>query len=329
MVGLVGLTVVGVASRMVQPWDGERLVNPLGVGAMEAFSEAMFGILSVVFAIAVVAAVVSVVLRFRRGTPADRSALRWLAVVAILAAALLVTAVGAGALGLDRIGDPFGVAFLLVVIVGLPATAAAALLTHRLAGIEVVANRSVVYGSIVATITVIYAAIVAGIGAVVGRSERSDVFAAVAATAVAAVAFQPARRRAQRFADRLIYGDRASPYDLVATFTERLDDASLSEVLPRMTTLIADGTGADRIRIWLRSDSDLDPWHRGPPTPFPRLPFGSTMASFRRWAYRVPGPAWRGPARRDHRGDAAAGADDPRDRAPVDRSVPPGGPRAA
>ena len=272
MVGLVGLTVVGVAARMVQPWDGERLVNPLGVGAMEAFSEAMFGILSVVFAIAVVAAVVSVVLRFRRGTPADRSALRWLAVVAILAAALLVTAIGAGALGLDRIGDPFGVAFLLVVIVGLPATAAAALLTHRLAGIEVVANRSVVYGSIVATITVIYAAIVAGIGAVVGRSERSDVFAAVAATAVAAVAFQPARRRAQRFADRLIYGDRASPYDLVATFTERLDDASLSEVLPRMTTLIADGTGADRIWIWLRSGSDLDPVASWPTDAVPATP---------------------------------------------------------
>ena len=57
--------------------------------------------------------------------------------------------------------------------------------------------------------------------------------------------------------------------------------------------------------------------------------------SARRWRAsddgrsRVPGPAWRGPARRDHRGDAAAGADDPRDRAPVDRSVRPGGPRAA
>ena len=272
MVGLTGLTVVGVVARMVQPWDGERLVNPLGLGAMKAFSEAMFGVLSIAFAIAVVAAVVSVVVRFRRGTPADRSALRWLAVVAILAAALLTTAIGAGALGLDGIGDPFGVAFLLVVIVGLPATAAVALLTHRLAGIEVVANRSVVYGSIVATITVIYAAIVAGVGAVVGRSERSDVFAAVAATAVAAVAFQPARRRAQRFADRLIYGDRASPYELIATFTERLDDASLPEVLPRMTTLIAEGTGAARIRIWLRSGSDLDPVASWPIDAVPAVP---------------------------------------------------------
>ena len=257
MVGLMGLTVVGVAARMVQPWDGERLVNPLGVGAMEAFSEAMFGILSVVFAIAVVAAVVSVVLRFRRGTPADRSALRWLAVVAILAAALLVTAIGAGALGLDSDRRP--------VRGRLPSRGDRRAAGHRGRGApNAPTRRDRGGGQPIGRVrvdrrhvTVIYAAIVAGIGAVVGRSERSDVFAAVAATAVAAVAFQPARRRAQRFADRLIYGDRASPYELVATFTERLDDASLSEVLPRMTTLIAEGTGADRIRIWLRSGSDL------------------------------------------------------------------------
>ena len=82
--------------------------------------------------------------------------------------------------------------------------------------------------SLAATITAIYAVVVAGVGAVVGRGDRAERAAAVAATAVAAVVFQPARRRAQRFADRLIYGDRASPYELVATFTERLDEASLA-----------------------------------------------------------------------------------------------------
>ena len=77
---------------------------------------------------------------------------------------------------------------------------------------------------------------------------------------VGAVAFQPARRRAQRFADRLIYGDRVSPYELVATFTERLDEVSIDEILPRMAALVADGTGAERVRIWLRSGAELRPW---------------------------------------------------------------------
>jgi signal transduction histidine kinase len=120
----------------------------------------------------------------------------------------------------------------------------------------VVANRSIVYGSMAAAISVIYAVVVAGIGGAVG-GDRSNVFAAVAATAVAAVVFQPLRRRAQTFADRLIYGDRASPYQLLATFSERLDEASLHEVLPRMAGLVAEGTGAERVRIWLRNGTEL------------------------------------------------------------------------
>ena len=142
-------------------------------------------------------------------------------------------------------------------VLGLPSSAAVALLGHHLRGIEVVANRSLVYASLAATITAIYGVVVAGVGGVVGGGDRANVFAAVAATAVAAVVFQPARRRAHRFADRLIYGDRASPYQLLATFTERLDEASLPEVLPRMTALVAEGTGAERVLIWLRTGTEL------------------------------------------------------------------------
>jgi signal transduction histidine kinase len=286
--GLLVISVVGVVARMVQPWDGQQLTNPLARGG--SLPGIVFGIVSLAFTAALIAAVVSIVLRFRRAAPTERLALRWLAVVGVVAGVLLVTAIAAGALGLDRVGDPFGVAFLLVLVVGLPASASAALLMHRIDGVEVVANRSVVYGSLVAVITVIYAIVVAGVGAVVGRSERSDVFAAVAATAVAAVVFQPARRRAQRFADRLIYGDRASPYELVATFTERLDDASLGEVLPRMTVLIAEGTGAERVRIWLRADGALRPvaaWPAETAMPIPVAIDGTELARLGDTAFPV------------------------------------------
>jgi signal transduction histidine kinase len=254
VIGLIALSIAGVLVRMVQPWPEERLVNP--VAAM-AIADPLFAAIVVTFLVTAVMVVASVIRRFRRAPSAERRQVRWLAVIAVLSAVLLVIAIAAGVLGLDRIGDPFGTAFLLCLLVGIPVSAAIALLKHHLYGIEVVANRSIVYGSIAATISVIYAVVVAGVGGLVGRGDRSNVFAAVAATAAAAVVFQPARRRAQRLADRLIYGDRASPYELVATFTERLDAASLQEVLPRMTALVAEGTGADRIRIWLRDGSDL------------------------------------------------------------------------
>src|SRR4029453_13574195 len=46
-------------------------------------------------------------------------------------------------------------------------------------------------------------------------------------------------------------------YALLATFTERLDEASLPEGLPRMTALVAEGTGAERVLIWLHTGAEL------------------------------------------------------------------------
>ena len=257
VIGMLALSVLGAVAHMAQPWEGEPITNPVSIPGVSSVADTLFVAISLAFAAAAIVVVVSVVVRFRRASSSDRQALRWLAVVGVLAAALLVVAIAAGALGFDRIGDPFGVAFLLVVVLGLPSSAAVALLGHHLRGIEVVANRSLVYASLAATITAIYGVVVAGVGGVVGGGDRANVFAAVAATAVAAVVFQPARRRAHRFADRLIYGDRASPYQLLATFTERLDEASLPEVLPRMTALVAEGTGAERVLIWLRAGTEL------------------------------------------------------------------------
>ncbi|HET7236729.1 MAG TPA: ATP-binding protein [Actinomycetota bacterium] len=252
------LAAVGAGAHMVATWTDEPvLANPLAIAALASVADAAFILVSFAFAVALIAAVVSVVLRFRRASQLDRQALRWLAVVAVLAGALLVVAIGAGVLGLHRIGDPAGALFLLSVILGLPLSAAVALLKRRLSGIEVVANRAIVYAAVVAAITVIYAVVVGGVGAAVGGGDRPDVLAAVAATVLAALAFQPVRRRAQVLADRVVYGERASPYELVATFTERLDDATLQELLPRMATLVAEGTGADRVRVWLRAGDVL------------------------------------------------------------------------
>lgn len=257
LIGVIALSIVGVLVRMTQPWQDHGATNPIAAQLPASFADSMFLAISLAFAAATVLGVVSVVQRFRHGAFTERQQLRWLAVVAVLCATLLVIAIAAGALGLHRIGDPVGAAFLLCLIAGLPASAAIALLRHRLYGIEVVANRSIVYASLAATITAIYAVVVGGVGAVVGRGDQPNVAAAVAATVVGAVVFQPVRGRAQRFADRLIYGDRIAPYELVATFTERLDEATLEEILPRMAALVADGTGAERVRIWFRTGAEL------------------------------------------------------------------------
>jgi hypothetical protein len=73
-----------------------------------------------------------------------------------------------------------------------------------------------------------------------------------------ALAFQPVRRRAQRLADRLVYGKRASPYEILSEFSERLGTTYASEeLLPRMARALVDGTGATRADVWVRVGQKL------------------------------------------------------------------------
>jgi signal transduction histidine kinase len=107
-------------------------------------------------------------------------------------------------------------------------------------------------------ITAVYAALVVGVGTLAGN-QRSPLLAALAA-AVVAVAFQPARQRAGRLANRVVYGRRATPYQVLSDFAHRIGGAYASEdVLPQMAQIVATGTGAERVVVWLRVDDELHP----------------------------------------------------------------------
>ena len=72
------------------------------------------------------------------------------------------------------------------------------------------------------------------------------------ATAVVAVAFQPIRERVQRFANRLVYGERATPYEVMAGFADRMGGTlSVDDVLPKMAEAAARGVGAQAARVTL------------------------------------------------------------------------------
>ncbi len=92
------------------------------------------------------------------------------------------------------------------------------------------------------------------------------------ATAVVAVAFQPVRERVQRFANRLVYGERATPYEVLSSFASNMAQTyAADDLLPRMTHILAEGTGASRAEVWLRIGPVL---HRAAVTPAeaPRVP---------------------------------------------------------
>jgi len=75
----------------------------------------------------------------------------------------------------------------------------------------------------------------------------------VAAAALVAVSFYPARHQARRLANRIVYGHRATPYDVLARFSRRAAEDSDDEVLSRIPRLVVDGTGAEQATLWVKS----------------------------------------------------------------------------
>ncbi len=133
-----------------------------------------------------------------------------------------------------------------------------AVLKYRLYEIDVVISKAVLYGSLAVFITTVYAGLVVGVGTLAGGRDRT-LLAALAA-AVVAVAVQPARQRAGRLANRVVYGRRATPYQVLSEFAQRIGGAYADEdVLPQMAHTVAAGSGAERVVVWLRVDDELRP----------------------------------------------------------------------
>ncbi len=80
----------------------------------------------------------------------------------------------------------------------------------------------------------------------------------IVATAIVAAMFQPVRRWATHLANRLVFGRRAEPYEILSGFSERVGGTyAADDVLPRMARVIADGTGAERVEVWLATGAGL------------------------------------------------------------------------
>jgi hypothetical protein len=107
-----------------------------------------------------------------------------------------------------------------------PLSVGIAILRYRLYDIDLLITRTVAYGLLTALVTVVYLAIVVGMGALVGSHGRPNLFLSIVATALIAVAFQPARERSRRLANRLVYGKRATPYEILSQFSRGMAGAS-------------------------------------------------------------------------------------------------------
>ncbi|GAC1341195.1 MAG: hypothetical protein NVSMB29_11320 [Candidatus Dormibacteria bacterium] len=133
-------------------------------------------------------------------------------------------------------------------------------LGYRLYDIHVVLTRTLVFGVLAAFITAVYVTVVVGVGSLLGTGRGTDLGLSVAATGAVAVAFQPVRERVEGFANRLVYGQRSTPYEVLARFSNQVTGAySAEEILPRTAEVLAAGTGAARATVWVLRGGELIP----------------------------------------------------------------------
>ncbi|MDQ6714032.1 MAG: histidine kinase, partial [Candidatus Dormibacteraeota bacterium] len=228
--------------------------NPFGIGALGGVLDLADGIGRLGAFLIILIAAVGLVIRLVRARGDERQQLKWVAYVG--------SVIGIAVLGTAFLRNPalqdFAFAILLAgFVVGLPVATAIAVLKYRLYDIDLVINKTLLFGAMAAFITLVYVAIVVGIGHLVGTGGRPNLGLSILATALVAVAFEPVRERVQQVANRLVYGKRATPYEALSEFSDRIASTySDEEVLPRLAQTIAESTGAAHAVIWANEGTE-------------------------------------------------------------------------
>jgi signal transduction histidine kinase len=227
--------------------------NPLGVFPRHGWYDQLLAVTAIMAWTCAVLSIVSVFLR-RRGASAElRQQLAWLGYVGALF--LTVAVVSAAYNGITHGNGPLDTLLFVLLfgipLLGIPAACAVAVLRYHLYDLDIVVRKTAVAALVAAAFTAIYALIVLGVGAAAGHPGNSAL--TFAAAALAAVLLQPLRVRAGRLADRLVYGRRATPYEVLSEFAERVAGRySTDRVLPAMAQMLAGATGAHRAEVWMQ-----------------------------------------------------------------------------
>jgi signal transduction histidine kinase len=252
-VGLSGVALVSVSAVNFAP-NFPHLHDPVTIlpaSALAAVYDAKQSLQALLFVVSAAA----VVVRLVRSSGEERLQLKWFTYTAALAAVAFALA----AVLTSQPVIAFAIFFPLI-----PVAAGIAIMKYRLYDIDIVISKTVVYGCLAAFITAVYVLVVVGIGSLGSGSliagSRQNLGLSILATAVVAVAFQPVRERAQRLANRLVFGRRATPYEALSEFAGRMGGTYAAEdLLPRMARVLAEGTGADRAVVWLKAGPELVP----------------------------------------------------------------------
>jgi hypothetical protein len=225
--------------------EGYSIRNPIGIGGLTDI-EQMEALLLPFFP-AVFLCASSLVFRYRRASIEERQQLKWVAV----ACALLAVEIGVSEV--VRVPD-----LVFAICLGaIPVSVGIAMLRYRLYDIDVIINRTLIYGVLTSILGLIYVSLVVVLQRVTDAvAPRSDLAVAASTLAVAAL-FRPLRGSVQTLIDSRFYRRKYDAARVLERFAARLrDEVDLDHVRGDLLSVVRETMQPERASLWLRTEAD-------------------------------------------------------------------------
>ncbi|HEX8033906.1 MAG TPA: hypothetical protein VF510_08675, partial [Ktedonobacterales bacterium] len=245
------LLAVAIAAQIVSVaflpghFSGESTTNPLGLEGIAWLLQPINIVSNVLFVLLALAAVISVIVRFIKAGGNERQQLKWFA----YGACILILSIAFSVIFLDETNGNYGFALGFAM---LPIGAGIGVLKYRLYDIDVIINRTLVYGSLTLTLALIYLAAVLGTQFVLPREMKGSQAAIVGSTLLVASLFQPLRRRIQATIDRQFYRSKYDTAKTLDTFTKTLrQQVDLNDLSDHLISVVEETMHPAHASLWL------------------------------------------------------------------------------
>jgi hypothetical protein len=247
--GLIGF-LAGITLEPGPLEEFPRIMNPYGVDGPLLHASAIAG--AVLASASMVASAVSLIVRMRRAGRAERQQIKWLA----YGGAVVVGAVFVGGV-ISVWSGGVGIALISLGLLGVPISTGVAIARYRLYDIDIVINRTLVYGALTATLALIY------VGGVVGLQTafraitgQGSTLAVVASTLLIAALSGPLRRRVQAFVDRRFYRRKYNAAKTLEGFSAKLrDETDLDALNDELVRVVSVTMQPAHAGLWLRPEA--------------------------------------------------------------------------
>ena len=257
---LVGVPLLILAPFVYDDGGVAPVENPFYVhgSASEVIGALIDPGITVIFVIIVIS-VASLVFRYLRASGIERQQIKWFAYAAALNGFLI--AIDTLGLSAFLLGYPFGSALWTalgtVAFASLYAAVVIAILRYRHYDIDIIINRTLVYGSLTAALVALYfGGIVASQWVFVLLTGQRSTLAVVASTLLIAALFNPLRRRIQSFIDRRFYRRKYDARKTLETFSAKLrDETNLDALSDELVRAVRETVQPAHVSLWLRPDS--------------------------------------------------------------------------